>query len=628
MYWQKIKKLWLAEPKKIVVAAALSLTALIGLLVLVSSTVAPKARLLAGQTEKISVVEPLVVKFSLPVARRKVVVEIEPAVDFEMRWSGGVFGRLSRTLIITPELNWEPNQQYQISFQSVGGAVGFGAKRHSTIFFESLGLPEIAEVSVSAAKLVRPDEPITVKLSQDPGEIAEFFFLFTPPVEHTVLQNGAEYQLTFDQPLPQGSTYTLAVERQVIDYNPATEEIQNRLEKEPVFQTDFTTVSPVLVSSVIPQGSSVLPTTEQVKVVFSEAMERASVTPAINPAPVGEWQWTDDQTLTYQISELLPIDTKYTLTIATGARAQSGSFVESDQVFSFSTVGALHVVSSSPKNTASGISINSLIEITFDQPVIQESVLAALSIAPAIDYQASWSGSTLRLSLSSPLAYYTGYQVRIAAGAKPQYGRLMSGDYSLRFTSEQIRRVLNIKLDYQDRPLSCEAAALKMALAYRGITVSEGDIMALIGYDPTIKSGGTWGDPDQAFVGNIDGSQNSTGYGVHWDPVARAARTWRNATAFSNWSATQLAWEIEAGNPVIVWGVLGGAYFDPWTTPSGRYIAAWKGEHARTVIGYTGSPTNPTSFIINDPISGRLTWSTAKLLADWSKFNNSGVVVY
>ena len=131
-----------------------------------------------------------------------------------------------------------------------------------------------------------------------------------------------------------------------------------------------------------------------------------------------------------------------------------------------------------------------------------------------------------------------------------------------------------------------------------------------------------------AYVGNIDGRQNSTGYGVHWDPIARAASNWRQAKAFSGWTVSQLAWEIEAGNPVIIWGVLGSAYSDPWVTPGGKQIAAWKGEHVRTLIGYTGSPDNPASFIINDPIVGRITWSVNTLKNDWAKFNNSGVVVY
>jgi uncharacterized protein YvpB len=188
---------------------------------------------------------------------------------------------------------------------------------------------------------------------------------------------------------------------------------------------------------------------------------------------------------------------------------------------------------------------------------------------------------------------------------------------------------LNIPIDYQDKPLSCEAASLKMALNYRGAGVSEDDIMSVVGFDPTIRNGGVWGNPYQAFVGDIYGHQDTTGYGVYWGPIANAAKKWRDAEAFSGWSAAQVANQVANGNPVVVWGTYGSsAYRDDWSTPDGQHILAWKGEHARTVIGFVGSSDNPTQFIINDPVAGRITWSTSQFLSNWGAFGNSGVVVY
>ena len=85
-----------------------------------------------------------------------------------------------------------------------------------------------------------------------------------------------------------------------------------------------------------------------------------------------------------------------------------------------------------------------------------------------------------------------------------------------------------------------------MALNYRGAIVSETDIMNIVGYDPTIRNGNVWGDPYTAFVGDINGRQDTTGYGVYWDPIARAARTWRNATAFTGWTSGQAAEQLAA----------------------------------------------------------------------------------
>ena len=188
--------------------------------------------------------------------------------------------------------------------------------------------------------------------------------------------------------------------------------------------------------------------------------------------------------------------------------------------------------------------------------------------------------------------------------------------------------VLDVPQDFQDKALSCEAAALKMALRFKGSDVSEDQIMAIIGFDPTIRNGDIWGDPDMAFVGDINGKQNTSGYGVHWGPVARAANDWRGAQAFTNWTIQDLAREISNGNPVVIWGVIGNAYADDWLTPEGREIKAWKGEHTVTVVGFKGSADAPESFLINDPLKGGSYWSVGKLKSNWATFNNSGVVVY
>lgn len=189
------------------------------------------------------------------------------------------------------------------------------------------------------------------------------------------------------------------------------------------------------------------------------------------------------------------------------------------------------------------------------------------------------------------------------------------------------QHILSIALDYQDQALSCEAAALKMALAGKGVRVSEKQIMDIVGYDATPHRGEVWGDPNVAFVGSIAGHQNTTGYGVHWDPIAKAARTWRSARAITNGTTKQLAAEIYADHPVVIWGTLGTAYRDDWQTPSGATVLTWKGEHARTVIGVIGTADNPTAFVVNDPIVGRVTWSTAKLDANWRSFGRAAVIV-
>lgn len=190
--------------------------------------------------------------------------------------------------------------------------------------------------------------------------------------------------------------------------------------------------------------------------------------------------------------------------------------------------------------------------------------------------------------------------------------------------------LIDIPIDWQDYPLSCEAASLKMALAAKEVSISEDEIMEKIGYDMTPHIGNFWGDPDKAFVGNIYGEICDTGYGVYWEPVALASNHWRNSESFSGWTISQLIKEIELGNPVVFWGVLPGSELTDcswWYAKEGKRIKAFKQTHVRVAVGFIGDSENPSKIIINDPLSGRLYWKTQDFLDNWGIFKNSGVVV-
>ena len=167
-----------------------------------------------------------------------------------------------------------------------------------------------------------------------------------------------------------------------------------------------------------------------------------------------------------------------------------------------------------------------------------------------------------------------------------------------------------------------------MALAFRDINVSEATLIDLVGFDPTPKQGNIWGNPHLAFVGNIDGRQMRTGYGVYWDPIAKAARHYRDAKAFTSWTTTQVTQEISQGNPVIIWSYSKGGVPTTWFTPDGQEIFAASGEHTFIVKGFVGPVSNPLQIILNDPLIGEIYWSRQHFESMWSLFGNSGVVVY
>lgn len=191
------------------------------------------------------------------------------------------------------------------------------------------------------------------------------------------------------------------------------------------------------------------------------------------------------------------------------------------------------------------------------------------------------------------------------------------------------RFVLPVPLYYQQHSLSCEVAALRMALAGVGVKVRESDLIEIMPINPAPRIGNIWSDPDKEFVGSIDGAQNTTGYGVYWPVILNLARNWRgDSEGYSGASYEDIIRELKAGHPVIYWGVANDKMVpDPWQTAEGKEIKAWTGEHVRTIIGYEGDDDNPSYLIINDPKTGQIKVSKKSFLRDWARFDNSVVIV-
>lgn len=179
----------------------------------------------------------------------------------------------------------------------------------------------------------------------------------------------------------------------------------------------------------------------------------------------------------------------------------------------------------------------------------------------------------------------------------------------------------------QEHKLSCEIATLKMALGTYGIDVPETALLTNLPFDPTNKQPGLWGNPDQGFVGDINGKMLITGYGVYWQPIADLATRYAHAKVLKQTSATQVAQHIADGQPVIMWGYIGSGKPYSWQTPQGITISAVDGEHTRLIYGFDGPPASPTYFYLLDPLTGHLKWTAEQLMRNWSVFQHTGVAI-
>ncbi len=193
---------------------------------------------------------------------------------------------------------------------------------------------------------------------------------------------------------------------------------------------------------------------------------------------------------------------------------------------------------------------------------------------------------------------------------------------------------LNAPAIHQSMPLDCESAALAVALQTKGLPVTQAWVFAELPKQPqrAVVSGArpvVWGDPYQAFVGNVDGSEsNYTGYGVYYPPIVAAAeRAGITATGRTGWTISQIELQIKLGHPVIVWINHSFTYSrtGTWSAWDGRVIPYTTQEHTVTVIGFNSVAGTVT--VIDVGVGLRRTVSTAQFTAAIATFGGMGVEV-
>lgn len=199
-------------------------------------------------------------------------------------------------------------------------------------------------------------------------------------------------------------------------------------------------------------------------------------------------------------------------------------------------------------------------------------------------------------------------------------------------------RVLDIPWHHQEHNLSCEAAALKMALSYFGISVDEMALMGFMTLDlrpARFDAAGrlvTWGDPARAYVGSPDGHiERYTGYGTYNEPVARAAAT-AGATVLVSGSglygapvpATTLYRGVLAGHPAVAW--ISNKYrqvpLDSYVAYDGATVRYTLTEHAVTIIG-----VRQDAVLIDDPWFGRAWHAKTQFESAYRTFAGMAVIV-
>ncbi|MFA6098739.1 MAG: Ig-like domain-containing protein [Patescibacteria group bacterium] len=568
--------------------------------------------------------------FNLPVVRN-LKIEVTPEVYGETEYGRYLFtNHLSRSIVFRPELTWKPGTTYEVVVSNVKSILpSFWQSKSYTYTFQVEDAPKIDSISPANDQPISPEVVWEITLDKNSKKLTEYQFSLVPEAEMEVTSDngGKIFTVKPQEHLLQGQKYTFKIFKKNIRYTFGTDEVGYQAEPELIKETEWQVQEAPGIVDFSPTGDNVsLGQSVSITLDKNVDMDSFSNNIKIEPAVEGQWKTDDYKTITFQ-SAALKKDTEYTVTLAAGTKTFDGGYLEKDSVHQFKTLGPVRVSEAFPDNGYSGIGINSAIKTTFDQAVDKKSAEGKFSISPATEGVFSWDGNAMIFTPTAPLSYNTAYAFSLASGVKAGAGYASEEKYEYSFTTELSVTKLNVAFHRQEHNLSCEVATLVMALKFRGVDVSEATLIDAIGFDTTPKSDGVWGNPNLAFVGDIDGHQPSTGYGVYWQPIAQAARAYRTARAFTDGSLADLTSEIKKGNPVIVWGTAGSGTRIDWKTPQGGTVVAINGEHTRLVIGFIGSADNPTKIITLDPLSGEKYFTKDSFFHNWSLLNNSGVVV-
>lgn len=558
--------------------------------------------------------QPIEISFTAPINPEHVALRLAPEVEGEWIFQNALpfLGRYKNRAIFTPKESFYPETKIVVYAVGLKRLFPGGKTHEQSIELFSPKLPLIKEVyPKDGQEHVSVKDPFEITFDAPSGEFVDWVYEISPLVDFTVDKSDSnKHRLIFSKPLLQDHEYSLSISRAGRSYRVADFSDIEKGDLELMQKINFKTVASPVVKLFDQQGSG-MRADSPIKIVFSEAMNQASVAAAfyIVPTTTGKISWEDEKTFIFLPDQGFKKGADYTIKFLSGVENKYGGKTDQDIELHFSLAGVVKVLSIFPKNASYGQSVDlSRVVIEFDQEVDHSSAQNSFSISPNIPGSFSWEGNKMVYSLSGSLDHSTKYSIKLKKGIKTVYGLDSDKDYNYSFTTKDKVFSLAVPMYNQSETFTCNIAATRMALAYRGTTLSENSIKAAVGVG---------GDP------NVDWVQ---GYGVHWGPIYDFISKYRSVELKRNWNVVDLVKEVQRGNPVIIWG-------HNQLSSSGRVelesgATGYNGMHSLVVKGFVGNVENPTSIIVNDPWRGPRTMSVSSFKSLWAYIGNTALVVY
>ncbi len=164
---------------------------------------------------------------------------------------------------------------------------------------------------------------------------------------------------------------------------------------------------------------------------FNQPMKTATPQPLIfSPPARGEFTWSENDTvLTFTPDEGFETNRNYSVTLNASVHSRSGVEFAATQRWQVRTQNTPQISHRVPSSSTVAERQPSF-ELLFNCTMVLDSVEAALSVSPVVDYSLDWEGHTLHLNLEEPLAFATEYTFSIAKTAVDENGRHLVQPYT------------------------------------------------------------------------------------------------------------------------------------------------------------------------------------------------------
>ena len=586
----------------LVITGAVLLTVLVGVATALIAWRTQSALSLSYETNG----QPIARSFQLSLGQSVAAIKnitITPEVAGEWYRQTDPFGVTG--LEFRPKQAFEPGREYHVT---VGGITRHltGSTSGVSLRFTTEEAPGVLSFSVPKQEdaVVAADHVFTIALTHTDTAKRDIVLESEPAAEFKREATDDGYVWRPASLLPQGGKLELRVKESGKD---------DVMLRRTVRVADAPTIAAVSKEVDVVQGDTI-------EVTFAKPIDQKTVSDdALHFSLSGQGAWKNDTTYAFTPEGLEPAK-DYSYRVPAGIRTKEGGVLVAPIEKMFSTRGHVAITSVAPvgRELSQG---KQHIKLVFNQPVHKPSVEQRFHISSGTLSDFSWDGTAAVTATVVNLGYQTRVSVSLDAGVVPEGFGAASLAWGYSFTTESRTVKLAVPYYKQAHAQSCEAASLRMALAYRGVQDSDWNILQKFGYAPTHwnKETTVWDDPNQRFVGDVNGSQGAgTGWGVYAGPVSRASQSYGRPTTLAHGANAQfVAQQIHAGNPVIVWGIWGAsAKIQSWTTPEGKQVSGPIPMHVRLIVGVKGEPGSPLGFYVHDPITGPTYWTTAQFVSN------------